>query len=121
MSNAIGRITSQGVFNGSNWLASSGFSYDAIGRVINNPQWTATINSILQVPYTYDLIGDMTTYGNGGTSWLTFTQSFNAGGRVAQLTSKLGRFPTSRNAGQRSPLATIGSRARRISTTRRAT
>jgi YD repeat-containing protein len=84
--NSIGRLTSQGVYNGSQWLASSAFSYDGLGRVTNNPQYTLTINTILQVPYTYDWVGDMTTYGNSA-SWLTFTQSFNVGGRVTQLAS----------------------------------
>lgn len=85
LSNGIGRLTSQGVYNGSNWLASSGFSYDALGRVTNNPQWTAMVNSVLLVPYVYDLIGDVTAYGNA--AGITFSQTFNVGGRATGLTS----------------------------------
>jgi RHS repeat-associated protein len=85
LSNTIGRLTSQGRFNGTSWLNSSGFSYDSLGRVTNNPQDRSTMGVIEQVPYTYDLLGDTITYGNG--AGVTFSQTFNPAGLPTQLTS----------------------------------
>lgn len=60
-------------------------SYDAIGRVINNPQWQLDANVIYAMPYTYDLIGDMLTYSY--PSGNVVTQTFNLAGRPTHATN----------------------------------
>ncbi len=67
------------------------FSYDSMGRVINNEQATflsCTGGAASPVPtYQYDLAGNMTTYVNGAGVW--FTQAFDSAGRPTGLTSSL--------------------------------
>lgn len=84
-SNSVGRLTAEGTYNGSNWLSAAWFGYDAMGRITGNAQWHTDQATVYQVPYTYDLIGDMLTYSNG--AGVTFTQSFNVAGLPTQLTS----------------------------------
>jgi RHS repeat-associated protein len=86
LTNTVGRLSYQGTYS-TEWLTSSGFSYDPMGRVKNNSQCAIPVcsNGPFSVTYGYDLIGDMTSYTNPyGT---LFSQSFNAAGRVKQLTS----------------------------------
>lgn len=82
-SNPIGRLTAEGVSNGSSWLSVSWFAYDAMGRFTGNPQSVSGNNYSLV--YGYDLIGDITSYTDAlGES---YTQIFNAAGLPTQLTS----------------------------------
>src|SRR5579883_2818054 len=65
------------------------FSYDSMGRVINNEQasfLSCTGGAASPVPtYQYDLAGNMTTYVNGAGVW--FTQTYDSAGRPTALTS----------------------------------
>jgi RHS repeat-associated protein len=90
LTNTIGRISSASTA-GTNPTGSV-FSYDPLGRVVNNSQCTPANCSTTPFPvqYTYDLAGDMTSYTNGvvlSGSNVTFTQAFDAAARVTQLTS----------------------------------
>jgi RHS repeat-associated protein len=92
--NAIGRLvtTWDGTSEGSI------YNYDPIGRITSelfcvDPAgcWMASTNY-----YTYDLLGDITSYTNtiqpwngAPTSTITFSQSFDSVGRVTNLTSSL--------------------------------
>jgi RHS repeat-associated protein len=90
LTNTVGRLSYQGTWDSqSQWLTISGFSYDPMGRVKNNSQCVlpSCPNGPFSVTYGYDLIGDMTSYTN--PDGVLFTQSFNAGGRVKQVTSSL--------------------------------
>jgi RHS repeat-associated protein len=79
--NPIGRLTHNCSVSGC-----SQFSYDSMGRILN--QWTSTPYNVgtgsFPFAYTYDLLGDMTSYNAEG---VTFTQSFNSAGRVTGLSS----------------------------------
>jgi RHS repeat-associated protein len=71
------------------------YNYDAMGRVATELQcidYPCNWNS--DFTYTYDLLGDMTTYTTKTAQWtnppvnsITFNQSFDSAGRVTQLTS----------------------------------
>jgi len=84
-SNLVGRLTAL-------WTSlptpgsGTGFSYDSLGRVIRNDQCTpVNCNGSFPVNYTYDLVGNMTSYTTGVGA--TFSQSFDAASRATQLTS----------------------------------
>jgi RHS repeat-associated protein len=79
------------------------FGYDAVGRVVLDNQCLPDYCPSGGVPlnYTYDLLGDMTSYSNG--VGVTLSQSFDTTGRVTQLTSSLS------NAQHPATLATIDS------------
>jgi len=90
LTNTIGRISSASTA-GTNPTGSV-FSYDPLGRVVNNSQCTPANCSTTPFPvqYAYDLAGDTTSYTNGvvlSGSNVTFTQAFDAVARVTQLTS----------------------------------
>jgi RHS repeat-associated protein len=87
-SNAIGRKTAEGTSDGSNWHSVSWFSYDPMGRVANNSEWTPQ-NTSTSFPfsYTYDLLGDVTSSTNG--AGVTLTNSYNIGARLTSVTSSL--------------------------------
>lgn len=72
------------------------FSYDSMGRVLNSWQCTPYNcgTGAFGLPYTYDLAGDILTYGNGAN--ITFTQTFNAAAQLTQLTSS---YSNSENPG----------------------
>jgi RHS repeat-associated protein len=85
-----GMLTSESV--GSPVIAKQVFSYDAMARTALNVQCTPnTCNASPFTPYSlgyqYDLIGDVTSAGNG--AGVTFTSSFNIGGRLTSITSSL--------------------------------
>ena len=85
LTNPIGRLTE--AWTGTSCCATGGaaiFSYDAMGRVVINNQFTPAI-SYRPISYTYDLAGNMTTFTDG--VYDTFTQTFDAAGRVTQITS----------------------------------
>ena len=63
------------------------FSYDAMGRVVQNGQCTprTCFASPYGVPYSYDLMGNPLTASNGlGT---TFSYGYNVAGRLTSMTS----------------------------------
>lgn len=80
--NPVGHLTHMTA----NSVSSSVFSYDPMGRVVGG--WTCTPYNCgtgsFPLGYTYDLAGDMTSYTSEG---ITFTQTFDAAGRVKNLTS----------------------------------
>jgi RHS repeat-associated protein len=84
--NTVGRLSYQGTYS-TEWLTSSGFSYDPMGRVKNNSQCAIVEcpSGPFSLTYSYDLIGDVSSYKN--PAGYVFTQSFNAAGRVKQVTS----------------------------------
>lgn len=87
LTNTIGRISSETV--GSPSWAGSIFSYDASGHAILNSQCTPNVCSTgnYGVAYQYDLLGDITSAGNG--VGVTFSNSYNIAGRLTQMTSSL--------------------------------
>ncbi len=83
--NMVGRLSEE--WTGTSCCATGGaevFSYDPMGRVIDDYQWQPSAG--FTIPYTYDLLGDVTSYGSG-TGADVFTQSFNTGARVTQVTA----------------------------------
>jgi len=68
------------------------FSYDAVGRVLNNSQCTPQncSGTPFSLTYAYDLIGDMLTSTNG--LGLTLTSTVNAGGRLTSLSNSATGF-----------------------------
>jgi len=105
--NNIGRLATTWSPN----YTGSKYNYDPMGRVANSLDCTdPSCNWNSDFSYTYDLLGDLTTYTNKMAQWtnppvssITFNQSFDSAGRVTQLTSSLvdGQHP--------SPLATVDS------------
>jgi len=90
LANTVGRMTSESV--GSPLMAEQIFSYDPAGRVSLNAQCTPnTCNASPFNPYSlayqYDLLGDLTSAGNG--VGITFTDSYNIAGRLTGMTSSL--------------------------------
>src|SRR5262249_9695276 len=61
--------------------------YDAMGRVVMNNQCTPANCGLSSWPvsYTYDLAGNLVSYGNGAGT--TFTQTTDGVGRPTQMTS----------------------------------
>ena len=86
LSNPIGRLTTEGTYNGTTWPTSSAFSYDPMGRTLLDDQCTPTNcgSTGWSIYYTYNLDGGLTSFTN---TWNTFYQSFDSAGRVTQLTS----------------------------------
>jgi RHS repeat-associated protein len=84
VANGIGRLTHTSMTFG----GASIFSYDAMGRVVNDWQCTPYNcgTGSFDISYAYDLAGDMTRYTTVG---INFGQTFDAAGRVSVLTSSL--------------------------------
>jgi RHS repeat-associated protein len=95
LANTIGRLTSQKVVSpatGNPVLAEQVFSYDPIGRPALNAQCTpntcpAAPPAPFSLAYQYDLLGDVTSAGNG--VGVTFNYSYNTAGRLAGISSSL--------------------------------
>jgi RHS repeat-associated protein len=88
LTNTVGRRSSMSTAaTSSNVPTGSVFSYDSMGRVLNNSQCTPQncSGALFPVNYAYDLIGDLTTSTNG--LGLTLTYSVNAAGRLTTLAS----------------------------------
>jgi YD repeat-containing protein len=91
--NLIGRLAFSGTNNGGVWLAQTLPSYDAMGRVAFEYLCTTCSRGWgFEPAYSYDYLGDMTSYTNGaygiGTAQgVTFTQAFDTTGRLTKLTS----------------------------------
>lgn len=89
LANTIGRLTSE--FTGPSAAKTSGsvFSYDSMGRVVNNSQCTPQNCATGTFPllYTYDLLGNtlMSTDGAGHT----FTNTYNKALRITSTASSL--------------------------------
>jgi len=91
LSNPIGRLTEEWTGTTSNPTATI-FSYDPMGRAafeilctpLNCPSSTS---SRYRLNYTYDLLGDTTSYSN--SAGVTLSQSFNLGTRATQVTSSM--------------------------------
>jgi RHS repeat-associated protein len=86
--NAKGRLTHTSIAS----TAYSAFSYDSMGRTVNEWQWTpynwnTNVSGSWPTTYSYDLVGNMTSYSNG--VGVTFTQSFDTAVRPTGLTSSL--------------------------------
>ena len=89
VSNPIGRLTSENTYsNGTYPDGSVFFGYDPMGRVLSYFQCVLNCaTSGWAMYYTYDFLGDITSYTNGlGT---TFTQSVDTAGRLSQISSSL--------------------------------
>ncbi|MGZ7101226.1 MAG: RHS repeat domain-containing protein [Candidatus Angelobacter sp.] len=81
--NMLGRLSSEIAGN-----AKSAFSYDTVGRVLNNWQCiprTCPTPSFYQLTYGYDLFGDVTSATNG--AGVTFSYSYNTAPRLTGMTS----------------------------------
>jgi RHS repeat-associated protein len=86
--NPIGRLTHTAVAS----TANSAMSYDAVGRPLNQWQWTPTnwntnVSGSFPVAYTYDLAGDTASASNG--MGVTISYSYNQAARLNQVTSSL--------------------------------
>jgi len=84
--NSVGRLAKAATSDGKTATVNS---YDPMGRIKN--QWQCTPQNCgtayFSLPYSYDLLGDMTSSANGvGT---TFSYAFNAAARQASVTSSL--------------------------------
>jgi RHS repeat-associated protein len=83
--NPLGRLSSESAGN-----AKSAFSYDTIGRVLNNWQCTpqtCPTPSFYQLSYGYDLLGNLTSATNG--AGVTFSYSYNTAPNLTGVTSNL--------------------------------
>jgi len=87
-SNAVGRLTAEGTSADlSTWPSAQWFSYDAMGRVVGEPQWDLSDGSIYWISAGRDLLGNVTSFSNGLST--TFTYQRNAAGEVTGVTSSL--------------------------------
>jgi RHS repeat-associated protein len=84
LSNTVGRMSSK-----SSGSTGQAFSYDMVGRVISNWQFTPRVwgGTPYLLSYGYDLAGDLTSAGNG--AGVTFTYSYNTAPRLTGMTSNL--------------------------------
>jgi RHS repeat-associated protein len=89
LTNTVGRLSYDGALSGSTYLASEAFSYDSMGRVINNSQCTipGCPNGPYSVTYGYDLLGDMTSTSPGAP--VTLTYGYNSAAQLTSMTSSL--------------------------------
>jgi YD repeat-containing protein len=94
LTNTIGRLAWSSVTGG---LSLNAYSYDAMGRVIN--QWVSTpsyaigTSPVFQIASAYDLAGNVIgrTYPDG----LTLAQGYDAASYLTSITSNKTQFPTS--------------------------
>jgi RHS repeat-associated protein len=88
--NTNGRLSSEESLTTTSALAKSAFSYDVVGRVLNNwqcdPQ-TCASNGFYQLGYQYDLSGDVTSFSNG--TFVTLNYTYNSAPRLTGITSSL--------------------------------
>jgi RHS repeat-associated protein len=86
LTNPLGRLTNEYNYIGSTGFTQQILGYDSMGRVKLNEQSTHPGNGFL-MNYTYDLLGNVATATNGAS--VTFTNSYNAAGRLTSLASSL--------------------------------
>jgi RHS repeat-associated protein len=87
--NPIGRMT-EAYLTSNTYLVGSIFGYDPLGRVAMNnqcPYGKTCPAGGYPVNYTYDLLGDMTSYTNGES--VTLTYGYNSAAQLTSLTSNL--------------------------------
>jgi RHS repeat-associated protein len=87
LTNTTGRRSSEYTGASTAPASQTAFSYDNMGRVLNDYQCTPKNCGTRNFPfaYSYDLLGNSTSYGNGNGT--TFTASFNRDSRLTQITS----------------------------------
>jgi len=86
--NLAGRLSEAWTTNSSGVsVAAQIFSYDPVGRINLNNQYTPSTNVYHSISYAYDLIGDVTSATNG--EGVTFGGTYNVGDRLTQMTSSL--------------------------------
>src|SRR5258708_3624590 len=77
LSHGIGRLTSEGIYNGTTWVNSAEFGYDPMGRIVFDGQ---NIPSQYNLSYGYDYAGDVTSMTNG--AGVTFSPTYNVARRL---------------------------------------
>jgi RHS repeat-associated protein len=89
LTNTVGRLSYDGALSSSGYVASEAFSYDSMGRVINNSQCAIPTcsNGPFSVTYSYDLLGDMTSTTPGAP--VTLTYGYNSAAQLTSVTSSL--------------------------------
>src|SRR5208282_2628072 len=87
LANTVGRISSESTAG--TYPSGAVFSYDSMGRVLNNSQCTPQncSGTAFPIAYSYDLLGDVTSSSNG--AGVTLGYAYNTGARVTSLTSSL--------------------------------
>ena len=87
LSNSAGRLSWECTATTTSCPSMDGFSYDAVGRVVFNPQCVPPCSVPFSLNYSYDYLGDWGTSTNGmGT---TFTYAYNQAAELTSLTSSL--------------------------------
>jgi YD repeat-containing protein len=91
LNNTVGRLSAEYVNSpGGQLLYGRVFSYDAVGRVLDNsqclPQSCGT-QSLYNLTYSYDLLGKPVSATNG--KGVTITYAYNSAGRMSSVTSSL--------------------------------
>ncbi len=89
LTNTLGRQSSSYVTGAGGTLSGDVFSYDSMGRALNNSQCTPQncSSGMFPIAYSYDLIGDMLMGTNG--LGMTLTYSYNRATRLTGITSSL--------------------------------
>jgi len=87
--NTVGRLAEAWIGTPAAAAKASIFGYDNMGRTVMNNQCTPANCGVANwsLNYTYDLLGDMTSYTT--SVGVTFTQAFDSAGRIMQLTSNM--------------------------------
>jgi RHS repeat-associated protein len=83
ITNGIGRLSSTCTLSGNTCTTMSAFSYDTMGRTLVDQQATPTEPNGFAFNYSYDLIGDALTTGNG--NGITYTLTYNVAPRLSQI------------------------------------
>lgn len=83
LTNTIGRLSSESTAG--TYATAAIFSYDPIGRILNNSQQTPGGSALQAVNYTYDLVGNMLTSSVPGAG--TFTNTYNSASRLTGSTT----------------------------------
>jgi RHS repeat-associated protein len=89
LAKTLGRMSSAYAASGSTTLAAEVFSYDTVGRVLDNSQCFTTgcsaSTTFRPMPYAYNLLGEVTSsaYING----ITFSYGYDNVGRMTSVTS----------------------------------
>jgi YD repeat-containing protein len=97
LDNSIGRLSAEYVTSPSGQLLSGRvFSYDPMGRVINNSQClpqNCSNSTAFFIGYGYDLLGHQLSASNG--QGITFSSTYDSAGRMTNMTSSLanGNYP----------------------------
>jgi RHS repeat-associated protein len=88
LQNPIGRLSRSNTS-----VVESLYSYDQMGRVLEDMQTTPMHNQMaFLLTYTYDFIGDMTSYTNG--MGYQFNQAFDNAGQLTQVTTNYSNSPS---------------------------